>query len=43
MNEPTQAAIASALGEEAVAAEAERGRKLSVDDAVDQAVAKLRA
>jgi predicted ATPase len=42
MNEPTQAAIASALGEEVGAAESEEGRKLGVDEAVAFALTILR-
>ena len=42
MNEPTRAAIAAALPEEAAAAEAAEGRRLSVDEAVELAVRLLR-
>ena len=42
MNEPTRAAIAAALPEEAAASEAVEGRRLSVDDAVELAVQLLR-
>ncbi|HZB02323.1 MAG TPA: tetratricopeptide repeat protein [Actinomycetota bacterium] len=43
MNEPTRVAIATALGDEVAAAEAAKGRRLSVDDAVALAVARLRS